>query len=424
MDKDKLRAAQAADACHCLVNTDPAWLDRAEAAAIATAIEDNIIMQGAVCAAGSHMLYNFRPPFQAEAVDRLLKKGYAPVCRVNVGEFAMGPTTTSWFGPTTLPGDESRVSTGPAAAVAGGLAEAALAVDEGGSALTGAALAGCAAFRPTYGAASRFGVIANISSTEQLCAVAQDLTAAGKLLEAVCGHDEKDATSWPEESWDFSTEVELTGQKAALLSPPGTPESWQPGFAQAALLLEAAGLTVEKVEMPALALAPAALTVMAAAEGCNNISRFDGVKYGYRAPQYKDMEDLYRKTRTQAMGETAKLNAILGTYVLSKGRYETYYYKALQVRGLVKQAFSDLFGKYAAVLYPGSLGPAPLLAEAEERFLADRALTAGTALAGLPVASLAWECGAALPGSLQVAADSGHDRVAMTVARILEGGVR
>jgi len=175
------------------------------------------------------------------------------------------------------------------------------------------------------------------------------------------------------------------------------------------------------VELPQLELAPLALQVMSAAEGCNNISRFDGVKYGYRAEKYRDIEELYRKSRSESMGETAKYKAILGTYVLSKGRYEQYYYKALQVRGLIKQAFDQLFESYAAVLLPGSLGIAPLPAEAEERFAADLALSAAPALAGLPVVSLPWEL-AEGKGALQICADTCRDQLALAVAKILEGG--
>lgn len=333
----------------------------------------------------------------------------------------MGPTTTSWYGPTTLPGG-LRAASGPAMAVAQGIAQAALAVDAGGSALTEAALGGCVAFRPTYGAASRFGIIAYISSTEQLCGVAAGLEQVAPLLEAVCGRDDKDATSLPEVGWDFSTPVDLTGRKVALFCPPQAEAVWGPGLDRAAERLQAAGLSPVRVDLPDLALAPFALQVMAAAEGCNNISRFDGVKYGYRAETYRDMEDLYCKSRSQAMGDTAKYTAILGTYVLSKGRYEPYYYKALQVRGLVKRACSELFQTYDALLLPGSMGPAPLLAEAEDRFAADRALTAAPALAGLPVASLPWNLGDLLPAALQVAADSGRDRIALSVAKILQGG--
>ena len=420
MDKSKIAQAMAADACNCLVNTEAAWLEGAAEDATALAVEDSIIMKGAVCAAGSHMLYNFRPPYQAECVDRVEKKGYAVVARCNMAEFGMGPVSSSWFGPCTLPGEE-RLSSGAAMAVRQGIAEAALALDEGGAALSAAAMGGCVAMRPTYGAASRYGLISYISSTEQLCAVAPKLDEAARLLEVICGHDVKDGTCLEQEIWDISNPVELSGKKVALLIPAAAKSFWEAPLAQAALQLEAAGLSVETVELPQLELAPLALQVMSAAEGCNNISRFDGVKYGYRTEKYRDIEELYRKSRSESMGETAKYKAILGTYVLSKGRYEQYYYKALQVRGLIKQAFDQLFENYAAVLLPGSLGIAPLPAEAEERFAADLALSAAPALAGLPVASLPWEL-AEGKGALQICADTCRDQLALAVAKILEGG--
>lgn len=428
MDKRQLLQRISADPCHCLVNFDPAAVENADENAIPLVADDNFIVRDTVCAAGSKMLYNFRPPFQAEAVDRALAAGYALIGRANIGEFNMAGTETSWFGPTLHPRDAARCSSGAAAAVAQGLADAALIVDAGGENLRQAALAGCAAFRPTYGSVSRHGIIAYLSSTEQAAGLARTLDAAAALVQAVAGHDGKDATSLPAAGYDFRAAEGADGLRVALLE--NDLDACGPAAAAAVAAAEArllaAGATVTRVRLHKLALARQALLVMAAAEGCNNISRFDGVKYGYRAAQYRNIEDLYCNSRSEAFGDTAKYIAMLGTFVLSQGSYEQYYRKALQLRYQIKQELNALFAAYDAAL-------APLSDHAAERLDAlawpaaldpSRRYGAAPALAGLPVAAVPLGAEDGLPLGVQLFADSGQDTLALRAAKAVEGGDR
>ena len=323
-------------------------------------IDDNIIVKDQVCAAGSHMLYNFRPPFQAEAVDRLLAKGWEIAGQSHVGEFAMAGTETSWFGPADNPLNSDYLGSAAAAAVKSGQADAGLIVDCGDS-LRLAAHSGCIAFRPTYGAVSRFGIIANISSSEQIGAVSDSVSDAAALVQDAAGHDGKDATSLPRESWDFAPAESPAGLKLAyienLLSE-DTNSGARNACEEAVEALTKQGAQVDRVSLPYLELAGPAYTCMAAAEGCNTVSRFDGVKYGYRTEKYRNIEDLYRGSRSEGFGDHAKFVCLLGTYVLSKGNYEKYYYKALQVRYLIREAFRELFKDYDAAVLPLACGAA------------------------------------------------------------------
>lgn len=392
-------------------------------------IDDNIIIKDRVCPAGSRMLYNFRPPFQAEAVDRLLAKGWEIAGQAHVGEFAMAGPETCWFGPADNPLNEDFLGSAAAAAVRSGEADAGLIVDCGDS-LRLAAQSGCIAFRPTYGSVSRFGIIANISSSEQISAVARSVKDAAALVSDVAGHDPKDATSLPQEAYAFAPAENAAGMKIAyienLLS-----EATNPAVRQAAedavSALAAQGAQVDRVSLPYLELAGPAYTCMAAAEGCNNVSRFDGVKYGYRTEKYRNIEDLYRGSRSEGFGLHAKFVCLLGTFVLSKGNYENYYYKALQARYLIREAFRELFKDYDAALLPLASGGAYPKDAADIPALTDedRRWSAPALISGLPAVALPRGKNAAgLPFALQIVADSGKDNSALTVAVALEGGAK
>lgn len=390
-------------------------------------IDDNIIIKDRVCAAGSHMLYNFAPPFQAEAVDRLLAKGWEIAGQTHVGEFAMAGSETCWFGPADNPLNAAFLGSAAAAAVQAGQADAGLIVDCGDS-LRLAAQSGCVAFRPTYGSVSRFGIIANISSSEQIGAVARSVADAAALVSDVAGHDGKDATSLPAERYDFAPAASVAGLKIAyvenLLSEAANPAVRQ-AAEEAAAQLAARGAKVDRVSLPYLELAGPAYTCMAAAEGCNNVSRFDGVKYGYRTEKYRNIEDLYRGSRSEGFGLHAKFVCLLGTYVLSKGNYDDYYYKALQARYLIRETFRELFKDYDAALLPLSSGGACAKDAADIPALTDedRRWSAPALISGLPSVALPWgKNGAGLPFALQIIADSGKDNAALTAAAALEGG--
>lgn len=390
-------------------------------------IDDNIIVKDQVCAAASKMLYNFCPPFQAEAIDRLLAKGYQLTGRSNIGEFGMAGTETSVNGPTVNPLNADFLGSAAAAAVLNGQADAALIVDQGDS-LRLAAQSGCVAYRPTYGMVSRFGVIANISSSEQIGAVAGSVEAAAAVVQDVAGHDAKDATSLPDASYELPVQPYVQGMKVALvenlLSDATNPAARQ-AAADAAEALKAMGCQVDRVSLPYLELAGPAYICMAAAEGCNNVSRFDGVKYGYRAEKYRNIEDLYRASRSEGFGYWAKFQAMLGMLVLSKGNYEKYYYKALQARRLIRDAFKELFRSYDAAIMPLACGgayakDAENIAELRDD---DRCWSAPALIAGLPTVALPWGKNAqGLPFALQIIAESKLDENALAVAASLEGG--
>lgn len=390
-------------------------------------IDDNIIIKDRVCPAGSRMLYNFAPPFQAEAVDRLLSKGWEIAGQSHVGEFAMAGSETCWFGPADNPLHKDYLGSAAAAAVQAGEADAGLIVDCGDS-LRLAAQSGCIAFRPTYGSVSRFGVIANVSSSEQIGAVAKSVSEAAALVSDVAGHDPKDATSLPAEKYDFAPAASVSGMKIAyienLLSEAANP-AVREAAEEAAAALSAKGARVDRVSLPHLELAGPAYTCMAAAEGCNNVSRFDGVKYGYRTEKYRNIEELYRGSRSEGFGLHAKFVCLLGTFVLSKGNYENYYYKALQARYLIREAFRELFKDYDAALLPLASGGAYPKDAADFPSLTDedRRWSAPALISGLPCVALPrGENAAGLPFALQLIADSGKDNAALTAAAALEGG--
>ena len=266
-------------------------------------------------AAGSRMLADFRPPYQAEAVDRLLGAGYALAGHANIDEFGIGGSTeSSYFGPTLNPLAPGHICSGAAAAAAQGIVGAALIADAGGAAIRQAAFAGCAGYRPSYGMVSRYGLIAYVNSCEQIGGLARDIDSAAALVQAVAGHDAKDATSLPQQGYDLSGGHDPAGLRIALLEPEPEPAP-EIGdmLAQAAHKLARAGARVDKVRLPEADYAAAAFMIIAAAEGCTNISRFDGVKYGYRAADYRSIEELYRRSRSQASQASVQPLAVPGS---------------------------------------------------------------------------------------------------------------
>lgn len=390
-------------------------------------VNDNIIVKDTVCAAGSHMLYNFTPPFQAEAIDRLLAKGYELTGRANIGEFNMSGTETSWFGPTDNPLNADYLGSAAAAAVLEGNADLGLAVDCGDT-LRLAAQSGCVAFRPTYGTVSRFGIIANLASSEQMCAVAKTTAEAAALIEDIAGHDCKDATSLQQESYAFPVNADVKGKKIAIIENVLSKNADEKMIAEldaVAAKLTALGAQVEKVTLPNIEFAGAAYLCMSGAEGCNEISRFDGVKYGYRCEEFNNIEELYRRSRSEGIGAHAKFISMLGTFVLSKGNYEVYYYKALQARRLVRDAWKALFESYDAAIMPVAAGTAYAKSDENkaEKTDLDRFWSAPSLIAGQPAVVIPFgKADNGLPYGLQIVSDRLEETKALAVAAALEGG--
>ncbi|MCR4963035.1 MAG: hypothetical protein K6B40_04060 [Firmicutes bacterium] len=384
--------------------------------------EDGIMVEHQISSGGSRMLANFAPPFGAEVIRRLDEAGLVLLGKANMGELKMGGEESSYFGPVTHPLDAGRRSGGAAAAVAAGIVPLALAVDSLGEVRRQAAQAGVVCCKPSYGTVSRFGVIANVSSCEQIAAIAPVVAEAAELLHLAAGHDPKDGASLPQEAYTYDLSQEIAGKKAAVLVDYQTNDYDRRCLEQGVSLLRRAGIEPVEVKTRYAAYAHLALTAIAAAEGCNNVSRFDGVKYGYRAPEYKNMEELYCNSRSQGLGMEVKRDAVLGVYVLAKEQYQTYYYKALQVRHLLWQEMNDLFREYPLVLTPLAAGPPYAAGEDRGGRLSfrDRFYAAIPSLLGLP--AVAFSVGrdqAGLPLPCQLFGAQGQDGAVFAAAAAL-----
>lgn len=363
-------------------------------------LKDNIcaVDQETTCA--SRILGGFRPPYSATAVKRLEACGGIIVGKTNMDEFAMGSTSeTSYYKTTGNPWDTARVpggsSGGSAAAVAAREVPFALGSDTGGSIRQPAAYCGVTGFKPTYGAVSRFGLIAYGSSLDQIGPIAPSVRDCAAIFDAIAGYDDLDTTS---AELTFDTLTSLSGGvKGMKIGIPrsffgkGLDDEVRSKVEAAARLLESEGAIVEEFEFPMLDYAVPAYYIIASAEASSNLSRFDGVKYGYRSENAEGLRDIYLKSRTEGFGSEVKKRIMLGAFVLSSGYYDAYYNKALQVKALIKGAFDDAFERYDMLLGPVAPTTAPLLGESLKdplsMYLSD-IYTVSANLAGLPGLSL------------------------------------
>lgn len=363
-------------------------------------LKDNIcaVDQETTCA--SRILGGFRPPYSATAVKRLEACGGIIVGKTNMDEFAMGSTSeTSYYKTTKNPWDTARVpggsSGGSAAAVAAREVPFALGSDTGGSIRQPAAYCGVTGFKPTYGAVSRFGLIAYGSSLDQIGPIAPSVRDCAAIFDAIAGYDDLDTTS---AELTFDTSASLSGGvKGMKIGIPrsffgkGLDDEVRSKVESAARLLESEGAIVEEFEFPMLDYAVPAYYIIASAEASSNLSRFDGVKYGYRSEDAEGLRDIYLKSRTEGFGSEVKKRIMLGAFVLSSGYYDAYYNKALQVKALIKGAFDDAFERYDMLLGPVAPTTAPLLGESLKdplsMYLSD-IYTVSANLAGLPGLSL------------------------------------
>lgn len=327
-------------------------------------IKDAITVSGQPCQAASRILDGFRAPYDATAVVRLRAAGAIPFGRMNMDEFAMGSSTeNSAFHPTRNPWDLSRIpggsSGGSAAAVASGTALAALGSDTGGSIRQPAALCGCVGLKPTYGRISRYGLIAFASSLDQIGPLTTTVEDSGIMLNFMAGKDPHDSTSLELPDEDFTAEIgrDLKGLRI------GIPKEYfvdgiEPGVRTAidAAVKQLVSLGAEPIEisLPHTEYAVAVYYIIATAEASANLARFDGVRYGRRSSQSKDILSLYEKTRAEGFGREVKRRIILGTYVLSSGYYDAYYLRAQKVRTLIRRDFDQAFTKVDAIVSPTS----------------------------------------------------------------------
>ena len=370
-------------------------------AGVPMASKDNICTRGTPTTCASRLLEGFVPCYDATVVERLSAAGAVSMGKLNMDEFAMGSTSeTSCRGPVKNPWDLTRSaggsSGGPAAAVAAREIWYAIGSDTGGSIRQPAACCGVTGMKPSYGTVSRYGLIAYASSLDQLGPIARSAADCAAVLDLIQGRDRRDATSLdvPAGGLLSSLTGDLRGKKIGLPADcfgEGLDPEVRTAVLASAQVLKARGAAVEEFALPSLQYAVPAYYIIACAEASSNLSRFDGVKYGWRAEDYEDLTDLYCKTRTQGFGTEVKRRILLGTFVLSFGYYDAYYKKALQVKAVIQKAFDEAFARYALLLTPVSPATAPRLGESLtdplKMYLSD-SYTVPANLAGLPALSM------------------------------------
>ena len=370
-------------------------------AGVPVAIKDNMCTNGILTTCSSKILGNFVPPYTATAVENLENAGAIIVGKTNMDEFAMGSTTeTSFYGATANPWDTTKVpggsSGGSAAAVATNEVPFALGSDTGGSIRQPSSYCGVTGMKPTYGTVSRYGLIAYGSSLDQIGPIAKDVADVAAALEAIASHDKKDSTSVNRQNTEFTKMLE-GGVKGLKIGIPkdyfsdGLNPEVRDAVLNAAEVLKSLGAEVEEFDLSLVDYAIPAYYVIASAEASSNLARFDGVKYGYRTPEYEELHEMYKKTRTEGFGSEVKRRIMLGSFVLSSGYYDAYYIKALKTKSLIKQAFNKAFLKYDCILGPVAPTTAPKigssLADPISMYLGD-IYTISANLAGLPGISL------------------------------------
>jgi len=359
--------------------------------------KDIFCTKGVRTSCGSKMLDNFIPPYNATVVENFEQAGAVVLGKTNMDEFAMGSSNeTSFYGPVKNPWSTDCVpggsSGGSAAAVAARLAPAATATDTGGSIRQPAALCGITGLKPTYGRVSRWGMIAFASSLDQAGPMARTAEDCALLLNCMASLDDKDSTSIDHKIDDYSASLNnsIKGLKIGVPSEyfsEGLDKGTEQAVRQALSDLEAQGAELVDISLPNSGLSVPAYYVIAPAEASANLSRFDGVKYGYRCEDPKDLQDLYSRTRAEGFGEEVQRRILIGTYCLSAGYYQAYYGKAQQVRQLIRQDFTQAFEQVDVILGPtcpspafkfGSKGDDPVAMYLEDIY------TIATNLAGLP----------------------------------------
>ena len=366
-------------------------------AGIPIGIKDNMCTKGVKTTCSSKMLENFIAPYDATVIEKLNAENMIDLGKLNMDEFAMGGSTEySYFKKTRNPWNLNKVpggsSGGSAAAVAANLVPWALGSDTGGSIRQPASFCGVVGLKPTYGLVSRYGLVAFASSLDQIGPITKDVRDSAMLLNLIAGHDEKDTTSSDREKVDYTLSLknDVKGLKIGVPKEffgEGINGEVKAKLEEAIEKYKELGAEVEEFSLDIAKYSLAAYYIVACAEASSNLGRFDGIRYGYRTPEFKDLKEIYKKSRSEGFGPEVKRRIILGTYVLSSGYYDAYYKKAQQVRTLVMNEFNKAFEKYDIILTPtsptvafdiGSKSENPL-----EMYLAD-ICTVSVNIAGLP----------------------------------------
>ncbi|HEL2423349.1 Asp-tRNA(Asn)/Glu-tRNA(Gln) amidotransferase subunit GatA [Streptococcus suis] len=402
-------------------------------AGIPLAVKDNISTKGILTTAASKMLYNYEPIFDATSVSQAYVKDMIIVGKTNMDEFAMGGSNeNSAFKPTKNAWDQTKVpggsSGGSAAAVAAGQVRLSLGSDTGGSIRQPAAFNGIVGMKPTYGTVSRFGLIAFGSSLDQIGPFSQTVKENAQLLNVISGHDVKDATSTINEIADFTSKIgqDIKGMKIALPKEymgEGIDPQVKETILKAAKHLESLGAIIEEVSLPHSKYGVAVYYIIASSEASSNLQRFDGIRYGFRAEDATNLDEIYVKTRSQGFGEEVKRRIMLGTFSLSSGYYDAYFKKAGQVRTLIIQDFEKVFADYDLILGPTAptvaFGLDTLNHDPVAMYLADL-LTIPVNLAGLPGLSIPAGFVEGLPVGLQLIGPKYSEETIYQVAAAFE----
>lgn len=405
-------------------------------AGVPIGIKDNISTIGIETTCASKMLGGYKPVFNATVIEKLERAGMIVIGKLNMDEFAMGGSSeTGAFGAVHNPWDTARVaggsSGGSAAAITAGLTPLALGSDTGGSIRQPCGFCGVTGIKPTYGAVSRYGLIAYASSLDQIGPIGQDIDDCAALLSLISGPDDRDSTCVIKEPFVFENSSAPAAAKGVKIGLPknyfsgGIDEDVKLAVLAAAKELEAAGAAIEEFEMPLMEAMIPAYYIIACAEASSNLSRYDGLKYGFRSEKANSLSEVYRLSRSEGFGLEVKRRIMLGSFVLSSGYYDAYYKKALQTRALIKDAYSKLFQRYDMILSPVAPTTAYKLGEnvgdPMKMYMGD-IYTVSINLAGLPAISL--PCGfdkQGLPIGFQLIGNAFTEPKLIEAARIYQG---
>lgn len=409
-----------------------------ELVGIPIGIKDNMCTKGIKTTCASKMLENFVAPYDATVIEKLNNENMITLGKLNMDEFAMGSSTEySYFKKTRNPWNLNKVpggsSGGSAAAVAADLVPWALGSDTGGSIRQPASFCGVVGLKPTYGLVSRYGLVAFASSLDQIGPITKDVRDAAILLNIIAGHDEKDSTSSDKPKVDYTKALknDVKGLKIGVPKEffgEGINEEVKQSLQVAIEKYKELGAEIEEFSLDVSQYALATYYIIACAEASSNLGRFDGIRYTYRTPEFKNLKEIYKKSRSEAFGSEVKRRIILGTYVLSSGYYDAYYKKAQQVRTLVMNEFNKGFEKYDVILTPtsptvafdiGSKSNNPL-----EMYLAD-ICTVSVNVAGLPGISI--PCGVdkeGMPIGMQLIGNKFCEETILNAAYTLEQAIK
>lgn len=366
-------------------------------AGVPMAIKDNICTRGVKTTCASKMLGEFVPPYNATVVERLERAGAVIIGKLNMDEFAMGSTTeTSYFGATKNPWNTEYVpggsSGGAAAAVAAEECFYALGSDTGGSIRQPSSFCGVTGMKPTYGTVSRYGLIAYASSLDQIGPVGRTVSDCVTVLDIISGHDNKDSTSVEKDAYQYGSALQDDVKGMHIGIPKGyigegLDSEVREAVLAAAKELEKKGAVIEEFDLEGVDYAIPAYYVIASAEASSNLSRYDGVKYGYRTADFEGLQDVYKRSRSEGFGMEVKRRMMIGAFVLSSGYYDAYYNKALRIKAVIKQGFDKAFEKYDVILGPAApttaLKIGGNLSDPLKMYLGD-IYTVSVNLAGLP----------------------------------------